>query len=402
MFFLKKFFKLKTEDEYDEDYFDYDLEYEDPEWDKFAGEREPLDLNNTNVQEQYVRSLLEQLKNASDEIDHLKNEYEAVSGYLRDMEEVEEIPAKEREEIEKIAKHIRELRAEHDRYVLKESNMSDKEYKMVETYEEEIARACDELEQEEEMKKKIKHDLSRLDREKNAYAYRRSELEACVDNSKGVCMIIMGTAVVLTILLFLMQVGLELDVRIGYYLTIALTAVALTVVYVKYVNYSSEKARVSGTINELIILENKVKIRYVNNKNLLDYLYMKYDVPDAWTLRDLYTRFEKEREAKQKFRNNEIVYQDELAKLVKALRRFNIHDPEMWIHQVDAIVDSKEMVESRHGFISRRQKLRKRMEYNQNLAKEASEAIKAVIKEYPESADRILELVNIYEKGDKQ
>lgn len=398
MGFLKDFLKPKTE--YYDDEYDYDLEYEDPDWDKMAGDREPLDLNDANVQEQYVRSLLEQMKNASEEIDHLTKEYNLVTGYLTDMEEVDEIPAKERTEIEKIANHIRQLRAEHDAYVQKESAMSDKEYKMVATYEEELKAACEKLEAEEEYKGKIKKDLSRLDKEKHAYGYRKRELEMSIENSRGAAMITMGTAAALVIILFLMQIIFKLDVTIGYYITIALVAVSLTMIYLRYTNYVAEKKRISNTINELIILENKVKIRYVNNKNLLDYLYMKYDVPDAWTLRDLYTRFEKERAAREKFEKNEVMYQEELAKLVRTLRKYGISDPEMWIHQVDAIVDTREMVESRHGYISRRQQLRKQMEYNQKLAKEASEAIKAVIKEHPESAERIMKLVNIYEQGE--
>ena len=149
-------------------------------------------------------------------------------------------------------------------------------------------------------------------------------------------------------------------------------------------------------------MENKVKIRYVNNKNLLDYLYTKYDVPDAWTLRDLYDRFEKERSAREKFQKNEKIYQEQLAGLVRELRKFNVSDPEVWIHQVDAIIDPKEMVEARHGLIMRRQKLRKQMEYNQDLASEASEAVKHVIEEHPKYRDKILELINLYEEGEKQ
>ena len=66
------------------------------------------------------------------------------------------------------------------------------------------------------------------------------------------------------------------------------------------------------------------------------------------------------------------------------------------------IMDPKEMVETRHGLIMRRQKLRKQMEYNQDLASEASEAVKHVIEEHPKYRDKILELINLYEEGEKQ
>ncbi|MBO7334977.1 MAG: hypothetical protein J6U67_08770, partial [Lachnospiraceae bacterium] len=236
--------------------------------------------------------------------------------------------------------------------------------------------------------------------ERHAYNYRKRELDQMIENSRGAALITMGAAAVLVVVLFLMNLFFKLNVSIGYYITIAALAVALTYIYVKYTSFVDERARVGNTINELILLENKVKIRYVNNKNLLDYLYMKYDVPDAWTLKDLYERFDKEREAKTRFEKNEVIYQEELARLVRELRKFRVKDPEIWIHQVDAIVDSRDMVEVRHSLIKRRQKLRKQMEYNQNLATEASDAIKAVIEEHPKSAEKIMQLINIYEQSE--
>ncbi|MBO7599841.1 MAG: hypothetical protein J6S95_01665 [Lachnospiraceae bacterium] len=399
MGFLKNLFLGKTEYT-DDDYFDYDAEYEDPDWDRMAGDREPLDLNDANVMEQYVRNCLEQMKAASGEMDRLNKEYDLVTGHLTDLEEVEEIPQVEKAQVVEIAKHIKQLRAEHDTYVLKESTMTDREYKLVESIEDEIVEAIKKLEEEEDYKKKVKADLKRVDKERHAYNYRKRELDQMIENSRGAALITMGAAAVLVVVLFLMNLFFKLNVSIGYYITIAALAVALTYIYVKYTSFVDERARVGNTINELILLENKVKIRYVNNKNLLDYLYMKYDVPDAWTLKDLYERFDKEREAKTRFEKNEVIYQEELARLVRELRKFRVKDPEIWIHQVDAIVDSRDMVEVRHSLIKRRQKLRKQMEYNQNLATEASDAIKAVIEEHPKSAEKIMQLINIYEQSE--
>lgn len=402
MGFIKKFFsKFNEYDEYDDEYFDYDADYEDPDWDRMATEREPLDMSDPNVSEQYVRGLLEQVKDTSDELEHLKVEYNLVTDHLMDMDEVEEIPEKERAGITEMANRILALRKEHDTYVLRESSMSDHEYKLVEAIESDIAEAVEKLEKEEDYRGKIKKDLSKIDKERHAYAYRKHELKSTTENLRGAAVISMITAAVLVVVLFLMHVLLSFEVTIGYYITIAALAVALTVIYVKYVNFSNEKTRVENTINELILLENKVKIRYVNNKNLLDYLYMKYDVPDAWTLRDLYTRFQKEKENRIHFENNEVAYREELSQLVRSLRKYKIKDPEIWVHQVEALTDPKEMVETRHGYIERRQKLRKQMEYNQSLADEAEASIKKIIEERPESREKIIELLSIYEQGEK-
>lgn len=399
MGFLKNLFSRKIE--YDDDYFDYDSEYENPDWDR-TDKREPIDLSDVNMMEDYVRNCLSQISDASKEMDRLTKEYDAVSCQLKDLEEVEEIPVKDKAKIETLANDIRRLRKEHDAYVLKESAMTDREYKLVESIEDDIAEAVKKLEKEEDLRKRIKQDLRRLDREKHAYTYRKSELEQGLANLRGTAFVALGAAAVLVVILILLQTILKLDVTLGYFGAAMLLSIALTFIFVKFKDDTLEKVRVSNTINGLILLENKVKIRYVNNKNLLDYLYTKYDVPDAWTLRDLYDRFEKERSARERFQKNEKIYQEQLAGLVRELRKFNVSDPEVWIHQVDAIIDPKEMVETRHGLIMRRQKLRKQMEYNQDLASEASESVKHVIEEHPKYRDKILELINLYEEGEPQ
>ena len=73
-----------------------------------------------------------------------------------------------------------------------------------------------------------------------------------------------------------------------------------------------------------------------------------------------------------------------------------IKDPDVWVHQSDAIYDNREMVEVRHNLIGRRQKLRKQLEYNQEIASEARDEVKDVIKRYPEAADSLMETVNKY------
>lgn len=408
MGFLKNLFHHENEYDSDYDYDDYDWEdawnADDYDGTDLRSEqvaqtfRQPLDTRDENVREQFVRNCLEEMREASHEMDRLSREYDMVTSYLTDMEEVEAIPAKDRKEIEAIANHIRELRKTHDTYVTKESVMTDSEYMRIDAIADEVEEGLHKLEEAEDMKDKIKKDLSRLDKERHAYDYRKRELTMAVENSRGIAMITMGASVVLILILFFLQIGLKMDVTIGYYITVIILAISLTVIYIRYTNYVSERRRVVSTTNELILLENKVKIRYVNNKNLLDYLYEKYQVNDAWTLRDLYDRYKKEYEMRSGFQKNEAVYQEELARLVRELRKFRVKDPEIWLHQVDALVDPREMVELRHGYIGRRQKLRKQMEYNQDVATDAGEEIKKLIAKYPKSADSILAIVNAYEE----
>lgn len=85
--------------------------------------------------------------------------------------------------------------------------------------------------------------------------------------------------------------------------------------------------------------------------------------------------------------------------LVKLLRRCKLQDPNIWLRQAQALLDSKEMVEIRHGLIIRRQKLRKQMEYNAQIAQKAQDEVKDIVDKYPEYAQQILDLVTDYEKA---
>ena len=52
------------------------------------------------------------------------------------------------------------------------------------------------------------------------------------------------------------------------------------------------------------------------------------------------------------------------------LRQYRLYDAQVWVTQAAALVDPKEMVEVKHGLITRRQKLRSRIEYNMNVIRE--------------------------------
>lgn len=391
MFFLKNlFFRNRIED------------YEESEWDKVQNEKKSLDLSDPFVRKQYVINCLEQMQDAQKEIDRVSGEYELVTSYLTDMEEIEAFHGDEKERLEGIAKHLSDLRKEHDNYVLTPSTMTDKEYSRMEAMFSQAENGIKRISEEEEYKEKVKSDLARIDKEKNAYGYRRREVRNTIDNYKGVAIISLISAASLIVILLLLQVLLDFDVKAGYYITFILLAIALTISYVKYADYIKEKKKIENTINELILLENKVKIRYVNNKNLLDYLYEKYGVNSSAELSDLFERFKKERDDRRRFERNEMIYEDELERLIRTLRNMDIKTPEVWKNQFEAIYDSREMVEIRHRLIGRRQKLRKQMEYNEQIATEAGDEIKNLTATYPEAAGSILDLVSAFERGELQ
>lgn len=388
MAFLKNLFKKNKIEE----------TYEENDWDKVQFGRESMNFKDPKVREQYVKNCLDQMKEASDEIDRINAEYGEVTSYLTDMEEIEALKGAEKERIANIAKRIHDLRKAHDNYIKTPSLITEAQYERMEALQDEVPEAVKKLKEEEEYREKVRNDLMRISREKKAYEYRKHECSNAIENSRGIVTITIGSFGVLMVILFLMQMLLSFDVKIGYYMSVAIAAIALTVIYIRYMDAVNEKKRIANTINEIILLENKVKIRYVNNRNLLDYLYLKFGTTSSSELSTVYDNYLKECEERKRFERNEVAYADEVERLVMALKKLHIHDPQIWIFQSDALYDSREMVEIRHGLIGRRQKLRKQLEYNENIALEASAEVKGVIKDYPDYAAEVLAMVDLYEK----
>ena len=146
------------------------------------------------------------------------------------------------------------------------------------------------------------------------------------------------------------------------------------------------------------MLQNQVKVRYVNNTNLLDYLRMKYRVMSSSELTELYNKYLRERKEREKIEDARRLLDSNQKDLIYMLRHFRVRDPEIWIHQAEALLSHNEEVEIRHSLNVRRQSLRKRMEYNKDIvAGNAKNEVEDMARQYPEYAQEILDMVSKYE-----
>lgn len=361
--------------------------------------RDDVDIHDRKQRERYVRACLEQLAEASKELETLGGEYNLVTSYLTDMEEIEALPPEIKEQISDVAKQLVELEDNHKKKKERKNIMPEDQYQHMERIAEYMPEGYEKLKKAEEYQTLVKRDLNRLEGEKQAYYFRKNELQNGQNNMKGMTAICVSSMVFLMILLAILGVVFELDVTIGYLIAVLIAAVALTLVYVKHGDSEREITKVNKAINKLVLLQNTVKIRYVNNTNLLEYLYIKYGVESSSDLKKLWGKYEEEKKQRQEERQLEKDMDLNQATLVKILRKCKLQDPNIWIHQAAALYDNKEMVEIRHGLIIRRQKLRKQMEYNAKAAQDAQNEVKDLVQKFPEYAKKIIDMVSEYEEA---
>ncbi len=374
-----------------------DAELAPEEWDDITYDRADYQIDNPMQRKEYVKGCLEQMSEATKELENLQFEYNTVTSHLKDIEEIEAIPEEDAVELKECARKIDSLQRQQNGYEERKNRMDEETYRELERMEDEFEEGYEKLTKAEEYQDLVKRDLRKLDGERQAYYYRRNELRRIIADTKSMTIVCTVAVIICILILFILQYGFRMNTKLGYLAAGAVGAIAITAIFIKHNDSIKELGQVENGIRRIISLQNTVKIRYVNNTHLLDYLYMKYNVSSAAELGKNWKRYLQEKEERHDY---QIAVQelDECHKeLVEILRFYKITDPMIWLHQIPALLDKKEMVEVRHGLIIRRQSLRKRMDYNKDvIVGKAQSEIKDLVDNYPEYAKEILEMVDSY------
>ena len=364
--------------------------------------REKISMHNRQEREQYIRSILEQIADAERQLHHLDYEYDMVTSHLTDIEELERAPEVMRLEIREMAEKLSALEEEQTGYTRKKNRISDSDFERMEQLENDVEEGIRKLQEAEEYRKLVKSDLRRLNGERHAYEYRQEELERELKNASGAAGICFIALVVALIILFIMQVVWKYDTKLGYAAAVCCAAAVILKLFIRHGEAGREIVRVEKDINRLILLQNTVKIRYVNNKHLLDYLCLKFHVKKTAELQSLWNRYREEKEERRRLEQvskDYVYYQKEFLRL---LRQARIRDTSVWLHQVTAVLDERNMMELRQGLVSRRKVLREQMDYNRELARAAQAEITDISGKYPRYKGEILVLISEYEKKQKK
>ena len=384
MKFWKKIFRSRQDEEGDE------LDFEDESWERIESNRNKFNVHDWDQRKEYVQDCRDRIREASEELENLSFEYGKVTSYLKDIEEIEALPEEERKELNASAEKIQELESRRGAYLEKKNRMSDEKYHQMERMEDEAEEGLRKLSETEDYQNLIRKDMSRLDGEKHAYLYRKDELKGMIADAKGMTIICSVALIVCFVVLFTLKYALRMDIQVGFLLTTGLAALVITLLFIKYTESVKELKRVEKGINRIIMLHNRVKIRYVNNTNLLDYLYMKYKVSSAKEFLSLWEKYKVEKEERRRYREAELELDECQQELLSILKCYQVKDPAIWLHQTAAILDNKEMVEIRHGLIIRRQSLRRRMDYNREMIIDKTKGeMKELAEAYPQYAGEL-------------
>lgn len=327
------------------------------------------------------------------EIDDGKKEYYIVTSYLNDIELIENLAPDQAEEIQKAADYVAKLNLARDQFLNTSKKISDAQFQMIQRQEDQIPDAIKNLRSNEEYQTTVKRDMQYLEGEKHEWEIQKKDLKRLRKRLRQASFMLLFTVLTAAVLLIVLEKGFYYELQYAWIgvITAAFLGAAYIVLRLESSRRDSRQAEVN--INYAITLLNKVKIKYVNITNAVDYVHEKYHVRDSREFEyqwDLYQEAMREQEKYRKT-NEDLNYYYE--KLVRLLKKCELYDSRVWIEQPQALVDQKEMVEIKHNLLVRRQKLRSKIAYNLDIVKKERREIDRLMKLHNENSPRLLELI---------
>lgn len=361
---------------------------------EFEGQapQEPRKEERQGIAAEYCQQILD----ASKYLEEAKREYQLVTEYLLDIQRIEQISEKDMAEIRDTAQSIVMLHQSREAYQNKEKTISDAQYAQMEQLEEEMPEIINRLKSNEAYQSVVKRDMQYLEGEKGEWQIYLESMEREVQVLHKLLYGLVGGAVAAIAAILALHMAFEFDLGMAVMLASLVLGGIGALMALRMQNDRIGIKRAGANINRAIVLLNKVKFKYVNITNAVDYACERYHVKNAYELNYIWEQYleaVKEMERYQRA-NDDLEFFS--GRLSRQLHKYGLYDAKIWTHQSHALVDKKEMVEVKHALLVRRQNMRARMERQVADIQAAKTEIAKLVKDAPgnEKIKDILESVD--------
>lgn len=358
--------------------------------------KEVKETVSSNSERKTVGDFCEQLVDVTYHMDEMKREYKLVTDYLVDIQRIEELPVNLAEEIIETAKNIEKLDGNRSQYQKSEDLLTMEQYNTMKRLESQVPETIKNLTDMEMRDSMLKNDMGYLEGEKEDLRYARVEDTDNAYRIRGALIAVLVLFLVISATLLVIALLTKENVTLPAAIEAAVAVVCFTVCYLQYAKLGRRIQETDAKIKRAVSLLNKVKAKYINNTNTLDYIYEKYDVNSVKELEyrwELYNQMQ--RDAKRYSQASE-QYQHFCDELIKQLTNIGLSDPLVWPNQTSALIDRREMVEIKHGLNVRRQKIREKVASCEKIRDNAKDALNAAIRVNPGIESYIKELLASY------
>lgn len=360
--FFSKLFQKKEKKEPARDLPSYDQsEYAQIETKNIVKE---LNLSDAAQAKKYVVDLCKQMIQASKDIEDSRSEYKLITNYLTDIQILEDLEENEKKPIVECATHVAKLEKQRTDFLKTERRLTDAQFAQLQDEEANLPGVIRRLKANEKDLDTIKWNMAYLEGKKLEWSMQRSDAERTQKVMRTSACYLFVIFVTLFALIGILAWYFQKDLQLVFTILGFVVVGAGAFIMIRYQDCVRAIRQADVNRNHAITLENRVKIRYVNTKNAVDFTCEKYHVRNAMELEYMFGQYQEEAREKETFRktSDDLEYYTKM--LLQYLTRLRMYDTRVWLNHANALIDSREMVELKHELITRRQKLRARVEYS--------------------------------------
>jgi len=348
---------------------------------------------------QYVENNCEQIIVYSKKIEESKRELDAVNKQIEDVLKIENMPPVAKENLKRTAKRILNLKKDKKSYKKYSSEIPENIYDFISNNEYRMPDILKDMKDNEDDCQTLKTNLNIIDGEKSGLKYERKAYAFRLRMLRKILFIIIPSIILITLTLLYAQYNSKsVDYKIYIYIAIIVGLIASTIILFAD-QYTRKKLMITELkMNKSIGLINKYKLRYVNSKATIDYLYKEYNVHNSYELSNLWRLFinaKKEREAY--FKMSDELYK-EIENYNSIINRLGLYDNTVWNYQIGAITDEKEMEEMKHKLFVRRDQLNKIIDNNESYVNKSKDKIRKIIEKDPGISKEVISIIDKKEK----
>lgn len=349
----------------------------------------------------YVLARKERMAAAQQELEQFKREYRVLAEYHNDIGLLQDLPDEGTARIRDTATVI--LRLKKDRKAFQEDNtlLDDVKYLQMSNYTEDMPDVIKRLTADEMYVSKLKSEIDRLEGEKGEQQFETKDVRNNQDKMRTLSIICMFVLLILFAVLFVLQMEFRMDIQ-GLILVCGIAfAMATLGVFIQYFNNVNRAKTAEHKLNKIISAQNKAKVKYVNAKNGVDYVYRKYNVHSASELLFQWEQFIVTKNARENYQRsgNELTYYEE--RLQRQLEQFRIQDPALWLNQIEYLADEKEMGQLKKEIEGKVEETKRKIENCRKIMEKAKDEVSLLAIKNPDYAEAIRQLMGeIEEEGD--
>ncbi len=348
---------------------------------------------------EYIKQQCSVMEDAAVNIDMSMSEYELVTRQFSDVQMIEAAPDYILNQISQEAERVDNLTVDRRMYKSDEKKLSANAYRRMELIEDDFKTSLKYLEKEESYYEAVKRDMRILEAERLSLRIDAQELTKRQLKVRRISLIsVIFLVIVFSIFVIAMiamddtQNMLLFVVITGLGAIIALGMFGILRVTERQVMITEKK------LNKAAALLNKIKIKYINAANALDYGYSKYGVKSSYELVkkfEAYLEMKEEQQRVIKLTTNLNQAEEHLQSL---LRQAGVYDTQVWLTRVKALYNKNEMVEVRHNLTVQRQRLRGIIQDNEDIMEEAKCNIMKITNNNPAYMKEALDIIEDFEK----